>query len=94
VSWNNIRVIYLLDNAQTRSVQVAMEICRQPAQVATACESVNTVTDLGTNITQQPLTQYNGLNVYEFRYGYTTNLLIEGDTLYSNDVWISDPTIR
>ena len=38
--------------------------------------------------------QVNGLNVYEFPYGYTSNLIIEGTTLFSPDVWISDPTIR
>jgi hypothetical protein len=34
------------------------------------------------------------LNIYELRYGYSTNLLIEGETRFSTDVWISDPTIR
>ena len=40
------------------------------------------------------LSIFNGLNVFEFRYGYSTNLVIESDTMYSQDVWISDPTIR
>jgi hypothetical protein len=43
---------------------------------------------------KQVLSQLNGLNVYEFPYGYTANLTIEGATLVSPDVWISDPTIR
>ena len=34
------------------------------------------------------------VNKFEFRYGYSTNLVIESDTMYSQDVWISDPTIR
>ena len=40
------------------------------------------------------LSQFNGLNVYEFPYGYTSNLLVEGSTRTSPDIWISDPSIR
>ncbi len=94
VSWNNIRVTYLLDNPEGRTAQVALEICRQPALNATACEPVVSVVDTATNTQRQPISQYNGLNVYDFRYGYSTGLLIEGATTFSNDIWISDPTIR
>jgi hypothetical protein len=94
VSWNYIRVTYVQDNVQARTAQVALEICAQPAQNATACEPVNSVFDQATGTNKPVLSQYNGLNVYEFRYGYTTNVVIEGDTRFSNDVWISDPTIR
>lgn len=94
VSWNNIRVTYVQDFPDRRVAQVALEICRQPAQAATACEPVISVTDLATNTVQQPISQYNALPVFEFRYGYSTNVLIEGATTYSNDIWISDPTIR
>jgi len=92
VSWNNIRVTYLLDNAQTRTAQVALEICSDTAQ--TACEPVIRVFDNATNTPKQVISQYNGLNVYEFPYGYSSNLTIEGATLVSPDIWISDPTIR
>lgn len=94
VSWNNIRVTYVQDFPDRRVAQVALEICRQPAQQATACEPVTAVTDLVTQTAQQPISQYNALPVFEFRYGYTTNVLIEGETTFSNDIWISDPTIR
>lgn len=94
VSWNNIRVTYVQDFPDRRVAQVALEICRQPAQAATACEPVTSVTDLATNTVQPPISQYNALPVFEFRYGYSTNVLIEGATTYSNDIWISDPTIR
>lgn len=94
VAWNHIRVTYLQDDPTTRTAQVALEICRQPAQVATTCEPVIGVTDTATNTARVPLTTYNGLNVYEFRYGYTANVLIEGETTFSTDIWISDPTIR
>jgi hypothetical protein len=40
------------------------------------------------------VSQYNGLNVFEFVYGYTSNLIVEGSTLTSPDIWISDPSIR
>lgn len=94
VSWNYIRVTYVQDNVSARTAQVALEICAQPAQNATACEPVVSVFDQQTGTNKPVLSQYNGLNVYEFRYGYTTNVVIEGETRYSNDVWISDPTIR
>jgi hypothetical protein len=92
VSWNNIRVTYLSDNATTRTAQVALEICQDTAQ--TICEPVIRVFNNATNTAQQVISQYNGLNVYEFPYGYTANLTIEGATLVSPDIWISDPTIR
>ena len=94
VSWNYIRVTYIQDNVGARSAQVALEVCAQPAQNATACEPVISVFDQATGTNKPVLSQYNGLNVYEFRYGYTTNVVIEGETRFSNDVWISDPTIR
>jgi hypothetical protein len=92
VSWNNIRVTYLQDNAQTRTAQVALEICAEPAQIT--CEPVIRVFDNAVGALKPVLSQYNSLNVYEFTYGYSSNLLIEGATLTSPDVWISDPTIR
>lgn len=94
VSWNFVRVTYVFDNLQARTAQVALEICAQPAATATACEPVLQVFDNNVNAVKPIISQYNGLNVYEFRYGYTTNLLIEGATRYANDVWIADPTIR
>jgi hypothetical protein len=92
VSWNNIRVTYLLDNAAARTAQVTLEICADTSQ--TDCEPVTRVYDNATGTAKPVLSTQNGLNVYEFAYGYTNNLLIEGDTRFSPDVWISDPTIR
>jgi hypothetical protein len=92
VSWNHVRVTYLQDNAQTRTAQVALEICSETAQIT--CEPVIRVFDNALGTAKPVLSQFNGLNVYEFPYGYNTNLLIEGTTLVSPDVWISDPTIR
>ncbi len=92
VSWNYIRVTYLLDNAQARTAQVTLEICADTAQ--TDCEPVLSIFDNNIGAAKPVLSQLNGLNVYEFPYGYTANLLIEGSTLFSPDVWISDPTIR
>jgi hypothetical protein len=92
VSWNNIRVTYLLDNPNTRTAQVALEICTDTTQ--TDCEPVIQIFDNATGAPKPVISQNNGLNVYEFAYGYTSNLLIEGATLFSPDIWISDPTIR
>src|SRR5690606_6490063 len=40
VSWNYVRVTYVFDNVQAHVAQVALEVCAQPAQNATACEPV------------------------------------------------------
>lgn len=92
VSWNNIRVTYLLDNPNTRTAQVGLEICTDTTQ--TDCEPVTSIFDNATGAPKPVISQNNGLNVYEFPYGYTSNLLIESATLFSPDIWISDPTIR
>jgi hypothetical protein len=92
VSWNNIRVTYLADNAAARTAQVTLEICQDSAQ--TVCEPVLRVVDNATGAPKPVLSQSSGLNVFEFQYGYTSNLQIVGATLFSPDVWISDPTIR
>lgn len=94
VSWNYVRVTYVFDNVAAGTAQVALEVCAQVATNATACEPVINVFDNNTGTSKPVISQFNGLNVYEFRYGYSTNLLIEAETLYSTDVWISDPTIR
>ena len=92
VSWNNIRVTYLSDNAEARTAQVALEICTEPARIN--CEPVLRVFDSAAGAQKPVLSQYNGLNVFEFPYGYTPNLIVEGTTLTSPDIWISDPSIR
>lgn len=94
VSWNQVRVTYVFDNLAARTAQVALEICPQSADVASGCEAVTSVFDNNTGTGKPVLSQFNGLNVFEFRYGYSTNLVIESATRYSQDVWISDPTIR
>lgn len=94
VSWNNVRVTYVFDNLQARTSQVTLELCIEAARPDIDCEPVISVFDNSTNTQKQVISQFNGLNVYEFAYGYSTNLLIESTTLYSQDVWISDPTIR
>lgn len=94
ISWNNVRVTYVFDNTSARTAQVTLELCPEAAREGIDCEPVASVYDVSTNTQKQVLSVFNGLNVYEFRYGYTTNLLIESATLFSQDVWISDPTIR
>ena len=92
VSWNHIRVTYLLDRPETGTVQVALEICAEPEQIN--CEPVINVYDSALGAPKPVLSQFNGLNVYEFRYGYNSNVAIEGTTLIAPDIWISDPTLR
>lgn len=92
VSWNHVRVSYLLDRQETRTVQVTLELCNSPAQVA--CEPVLSVFDTTTNTARAVISQFNGLNVYELPYGYLQNQIIESQNFISPDIWISDPTIR
>ncbi|MBK8024877.1 MAG: hypothetical protein IPK19_26530 [Chloroflexi bacterium] len=94
VSWNYVRVTYVFDNLQARTAQVTLELCPEAARPEINCEPVLQVFDNNTNTQKQVISQFNGLNVYEFAYGYSTNVLIESETLFSQDVWISDPTIR
>ena len=70
----------------------SLEICTDTTQIE--CEPVISIFDNGLNVAKPVLSQFNGLNVYEFPYGYTSNLNIASATLFSPDVWISDPTIR
>jgi hypothetical protein len=81
-----------LDRPDTGTVQVTLEICSDPTQVA--CEPVLSVFDNTTGTTRPIISQFNGLNVYELPYGYSTNFILEGTTLFSRDIWVSDPTIR
>lgn len=92
VSWDHIRVTYLQDNTQTRTAQVSLEICSEPAQLN--CEPVFRVFDNALGAPKQVISQFNGMNVFEFAYGYTANLTVEGGSLISPAVWISDPTLR
>jgi len=94
IAWNNVRVTYVFDNLQSRLAQVTLELCNEAARPESACEPATSVFDSNTNTQKQVISQFNGLNVYEFRYGYSTNLLIESSSYYSQDVWVSDPTIR
>lgn len=94
VSWNYIRVTYVQDDLQNRVAQVGLEICAQPAQGATACEPVTGAFDNTSNTPIPQVGDINGVPVYQFRYGYSTDVLIESANRYSVDLWISDPTIR
>jgi len=92
VTWNNIRVTYLFDNSTTRSAQVALEICAETSQIT--CEPAISIYDSLTGGYKPILQQYNGLNVFDLPYGYQTNLLVEGSTRYSRDIFISEPGLR
>jgi len=91
VSWNHIRVNYILQRPEIGRAQVTLEICQTTAQVA--CEPVISVFDNALGQAVPVVSQFNGLNVYELAYGYTTNLLVEGTTLFSQDIWLNDPSL-
>jgi hypothetical protein len=100
VSWNNVRVNYLLQRPDATCVtgqtivgcvQVSLEICRDPSQVV--CEPVLSVLDAATNVALPTISQFNGLNVYELPYGYSTNFILQGENYYSNDIWLNDPSL-
>jgi hypothetical protein len=92
VTWNNIRVGYIFDNPATQTVQVTLEICAETSQIS--CEPVISVFNTTTNSFKPIFQQFNGLNVFEFPYGYQTNVVIEGATRFSRDVFISEPGLR
>ncbi|HVU11482.1 MAG TPA: hypothetical protein VHD90_09400 [Phototrophicaceae bacterium] len=94
VSWNQVRVTYVFDDLQAKQAQVALEICPNGATNGQGCEPVTSVFDKNTNASKPVASVFNGMNVFVFRYGYSTNLIIESDHYYSQDVWISDPTLR
>lgn len=91
VNWNYVRVNYLLFREDVASVQVTLEICTEPNQVV--CEPVNSVFNTLTGQGVPIVSQSGGLNVYQLPYGYRTEFTIEGETLYSNDVWLNDPSL-
>lgn len=91
VSWNHIRVNYLLQRPELGVAQVSLEICNDVSQVA--CEPVISIFNNNTGVAYPVISQFNGLNVYELPYGYSTNLLIEGTNFFSTDIWLNDPTL-
>jgi hypothetical protein len=93
INWNSIRVTYIVDDTASRTAQVTLELCADNTQVD--CEPAQSVFDNSAGAPKQVIGQAaNGLNIYQFPYGYSDNLLIEGATRFSADVWISDPTLR
>lgn len=91
VSWNRIRVTYIAQNSTPSKAQVALEICQEDTQIT--CEPVLSILNTLTGVPVPILSSVNGLNVFELPYGYSTNLLIEGTTLFSQDVWLNDPSL-
>ena len=92
VSWDSIRATYLSDNTELGTARVALEICATPQQLS--CEPVTRVFDNTLGINKPVLGQFNGLNIYEFCYGFSQDVVVEGATRVSYSIWISDPTIR
>ncbi len=92
VSWNYIRVNYLLQRSEINAWQVALEICREPSQVV--CEPVLSIFDNTTGQFVPIISTFNGLNVFELPYGYSTNYTIEGANFISQDIWLNDPSLQ
>ncbi len=91
VTFENIRIDYLQDNLQTGTAQVTLQLCGEPQLIS--CEPVVSVFDSTTGAQKPVISQFNGLNVYEFVYGYSQNVIIESDTRFSRDIFVSDPTL-
>jgi hypothetical protein len=91
VSWNHVRVTYVLQRPEVNAAQVTLEICQEPTQIN--CEPVRSVLNTLTGVTLPVLSTSNGLAVFELPYGYSTNLRLEGTTLFSQDVWLNDPSL-
>lgn len=91
VNWDHIRVNYIQQREAQMRAQVTLEICAEPNGVL--CEPVLVVQNTATGQIVPSLSQFNGLNVYELPYGYSTNFRIEGATYISNDIWLNDPAL-
>lgn len=100
VSWNHLKVTYEFFREDEGTAQVTIQLCRTPNQVI--CEPAisvyNTALSQGLPVISQKSVNVNGeviaLNVYELPYGYSNNIfLIEGETLYSRDIWLNDPSL-
>lgn len=75
---------------QEVQAQVTLEICTSSAQVA--CEPVIRITNQTTGQEVPPISTLNGLNVYQLPFGFSGNFLIEGANLFSNEIFIDDPS--
>ncbi|QPC82341.1 hypothetical protein G4Y79_22080 [Phototrophicus methaneseepsis] len=91
VGWNNVRVNYIEQFPDRGVAQVTLDICSDSTQID--CEPVTRVFDNSTGFEVAPIGVANDHNIYELPYGYSQNLLIEGATLFSTDVWLNDPTL-
>ncbi|MEO1288388.1 MAG: hypothetical protein AAFV93_11515, partial [Chloroflexota bacterium] len=91
VNWNNIRINYLLFREDVGLAQVTLEICRDANQLV--CEPVISVFDSTTQQGVPAISQSAGLNVYQLPFGYSTRFTIEGETLFSEDIWLTDPSL-
>ncbi len=91
VNFENVCVTYLSDNIQTGVAQVTLKLCQEPQRIT--CENVINIFDTATGADKPVLSTQNGENVYEFSYGYNSNLVIESPTLLSSDVFVTDPTL-
>ncbi len=91
VSWNHILVTYILQRPEVNAAQVTLQICQEPTQIT--CEPVQSVLNTLTGVNLPIISSANGLNVFELPYGYSTNLVIDGSSLFSQDVWLNDPSL-
>jgi hypothetical protein len=91
VNWNAIRINYILQQQEQGTAQVTLEICRSAQQIL--CEPVTSVFNTSINQPVAALSVFNGLNVYELPYGYSTQFVIESVSFFSEDIWLDDPTL-
>lgn len=90
-NFENVRITYVQDDIETRTALVALELCQEPQLVT--CEPVLRVFDESIDAEKPIVSQQNGLNVYEFSYGFTASLIIESANFISRNIFVSDPTL-
>lgn len=91
VSWNYISVNYVQQFPDRGVAQVTLQICIDTNQIG--CEPVTRIFNNATGFEVAPVGNSGSANIYELPYGYSQNLLIEGPTLFSTDIWLNDPTL-
>lgn len=87
---------YLQDNEDERTAQVTLRLCPDPSLVAVSpeeCEPVISVFNTATGEQEPVLRQQNGLNVYEFPYGFQENFQIESATLRTTGIFLISPDL-
>ena len=92
VPWNQVIVYYDQDRPETNTVRVRIDLCQGGAGIG--CEPVQNIYDSTTNVPLPIISVVGPYPVFELPYGYSNRYILQSATLYANEIWVSDPTLR